>query len=157
MRLIRSSNAFAGAEKGIAFVNYMTVETARHALDFVLSQPVCGLLLTANFAKHTPTPASPTGKFGNNETPSNVLWIQDIPEMLTERGLQVVLAPFPGLLSVSLVQEKTVGAAHFRTMSHAAKARNCIKGKALAGQAVKVTFGKHNIPLVCLVPHTFRC
>ena len=139
--------------KGIAFINYMGVESAMRAKVAVAVEPVCGILLTHNYGKATPPPAAPTGRcsLGEHEFPSNIVWIGGLAPPLNERFLNKMFEGFPGLINVVAYEDKKIAFVNFQTIQAATVCRNALIGKPLAGVPVKVCYGKPTTPQVCAV------
>jgi RNA recognition motif-containing protein len=133
-----------------AFVNFEKEESATQAKQNLHGATVGGQNIVVNYRKADA--GKPVGTIGgDSETivlnkPSRALWIGNISNEVTEDDLWREFQVFGEIESVRLLRPKTCAFVNFMQLEDATHALHTLQGKLLGNMAIKINFGKPQLP-----------
>eukprot|EP00796_Vickermania_ingenoplastis_P005861 gene5861-4183_t len=137
-------------ERGnMAFVHFETVEECTLALETMRGKPVDqNVVLALNYGHaqrpKDPVPAGEESVIGPHETPTNVVYLGQIPPNATDADIDNLFEPFPGFINAKYVSSAGIGFGHFDSVETARTARIALHNAIVCGVPIRVNFGKSN-------------
>lgn len=142
-------------DKGnMAFVHFDSVEHATMALETMRGRPIeNGVVLALNFGhaqRSKPDPAAPAATEGipPNETPTNVIYLGQLPSNIDDNDINELFAPYEGFINAKYVASTGIAFGHFDSIEHSTAARLGLNNATMKGVPIRVNFGKNNHTLM---------
>ncbi|CCW68019.1 unnamed protein product, partial [Phytomonas sp. Hart1] len=133
---------------GMAFVHFDTVEHCTMALQTMAGRLIeGGVALVLNYGhgqKRGNDVSISEGGIPANETPTNVVYLGQLPTNITEVDIEVLFENFEGFINSKYVSSTSIGFGHFDSVENARAARVALNNATLKGVPIRVNFGKTN-------------
>ncbi|CCW61681.1 unnamed protein product [Phytomonas sp. EM1] len=133
---------------GMAFVHFDTIEHCTMALQTMAGRLIeGGVSLVLNYGhgqKRGNDAVAADGGIPSNETPTNVVYLGQLPANITEADIEALFEPFEGFINSKYVSSTSIGFGHFDSIENARAARLALNHATLKGVPIRVNFGKTN-------------